>query len=713
MSSAGDISKVTILNGDTYDIKDETARATANNAVSYAASQSLTSTQQETARTNIGAGTYSKPSGGIPASDIAGTYAGASTAGGVANGTQAIPYGEVDSTSTSTAFTATVSGITTLVDGTCMLLKNGYVTSAANFTIDINNLGAKPCYNNMATGNSVEPKVPTRDSTIFNLNYTMLFVYSTTLVDGGCWICYRGYNSDTNTIGYQLRTNSTVLKTADKSRYYRVFFTSADGTHWVPANTGTDNSATSTKTVNQRKINPFGRIIYYSANTSMAAEADVAAAYCWSRYAFALGYSFNRTGAALTLTSKKPIYIKCAPQSDGSAIIDSTTPYVQDLPSTADGKIYIFLGIAYSATNVELYDSHPVYEYKDGAIRLYTNAAETVTVDSALSSTSENPVQNKVIKSALDGKGTYSKPSGGIPDSDIASAATWNAKSDLTLGITSSTAYRGDYGAAAYAHGITNKGSAFSSGLYKITTNSEGHVTAATAVEKSDITGLGIPAQDTTYESKTAASGGTDVSLVTTGEKYTWNNKGTYSKPSGGIPDSDIASAATWNAKGTYSKPSGGIPDSDIASAATWNAKGTYSKPSGGIPSSDMTTAVQTSLGKADTSVQYSSAQSLTAAQKTQVQSNIGLTRIVVTNISVAANAWSLESTPTYADFPYKASISVTGATSDLYPEVVLSPSGAMSGNYAPVSESGTDVVYIYANETGAVALTIPTIIVH
>lgn len=48
---------------------------------------------------------------------------------------------------------------------------------------------------------------------------------------------------------------------------------------------------------------------------------------------------------------------------------------------------------------------------------------------------------------------------------------------------------------------------------------------------------------------------------------------GTYSKPSGGIPDSDIASAATWNAKGTYNKPSGGIPDSDIASAATWNAK--------------------------------------------------------------------------------------------------------------------------------------------
>ena len=43
------------------------------------------------------------------------------------------------------------------------------------------------------------------------------------------------------------------------------------------------------------------------------------------------------------------------------------------------------------------------------------------------------------------------------------------------------------------------------------------------------ITGSGnditIAATDTTYESKTAAQNGTAVSLVTTGEKYTWNNK--------------------------------------------------------------------------------------------------------------------------------------------------------------------------------------------
>lgn len=308
---------------------------------------------------------------------IPSAYAGSSSAGGAATVTNGIHYAEVDSTSTATVFTATVQGITDLKDGTVVMLRNGVVTSASGFTVNINGLGAKPVYSNMATGNDITPTNPTRETTIFNINYTLLLVYSTDLVDGGAWINYRGYNSDNNTIGYQLRTNSTVMKTSDGTRYYRMFFTSADGTHWVPANTAKDNSATSTKTVNQRAINPFGRIMYFSSSTSLSAESDVPATYCWEQYTFALGYSFNRTGAALTLTTKTPVYIKCAPQSDGSAIIDSTTPYVQALPSTADGHIYIFLGVAYSATNIELYVEHPVYYYKDGAIRLWSNA-ETV-----------------------------------------------------------------------------------------------------------------------------------------------------------------------------------------------------------------------------------------------------------------------------------------------------------------------------------------------
>ena len=45
-----------------------------------------------------------------------------------------------------------------------------------------------------------------------------------------------------------------------------------------------------------------------------------------------------------------------------------------------------------------------------------------------------------------------------------------------------------------------------SSGLYKVTVDATGHVSAAAAVAKADITALGIPAQDTTYSDMTAAT---------------------------------------------------------------------------------------------------------------------------------------------------------------------------------------------------------------
>ena len=298
------------------------------------------------------------------------TYAGSSTAGGTATKSAGILYGHVNSTSTATVFTATVDGLASYYDGACIMLRNGVVTSASGFTLNVNGLGALPVYTNMAAA--------TRDTTIFNVAYTMLFVYDSDRVSGGCWVCYRGYDSNSNTVGYQLRSNSIVKPVTDRTRYYRLLFSSADDTKWVPANTEYNNSATTAKTVNQRPINPFGEIVYLANSTDYAANANMTAIAIWQQYTITLGYSFNRTGAALTLTTGKPVYVKCAPQSNGSAIMDSTTPIVQDLPTTEDGKIYIFLGVAYSATAIELLMNHPVYYYKDGSIRLWTNAPSSL-----------------------------------------------------------------------------------------------------------------------------------------------------------------------------------------------------------------------------------------------------------------------------------------------------------------------------------------------
>lgn len=273
-------------------------------------------------------------------------------------------YGQVDSTSTSTVFTATIDGITEYYDGLTIMLKNGVVTSASGFTININGLGAKHAYSNMAAA--------TAETTMFNINYTMMFTYDSTRVEGGGWILYRGYNSNDNTIGYQIRSNSMSLPMTSVTYRYRLLFTSADRAHFVPANNSTSTNATAKRDTCQDKIDPFGRIVYYGTTASVASGSRPSVTALWDRYTIALGYSFNRTGAALTLTSWKPVYLKCAPQTDGSAIIDADEPYVQELPTTADGKIYIHLGVAYSATNIELNLEHPVYYHDGTIIRMWT-----------------------------------------------------------------------------------------------------------------------------------------------------------------------------------------------------------------------------------------------------------------------------------------------------------------------------------------------------
>lgn len=105
-----------------------------------------------------------------------------------------------------------------------------------------------------------------------------------------------------------------------------------------------------------------------------------------------------------------------------------------------------------------------------------------------------------------------------------------------------------------------------------------------------------------------------------------------YTKPSTGIPKTDLASSIqtslgkadtalqsyTEKYTGTYTKPDRGIPKTDLANSVqatldkadtalqsyTEIYTGTYSKPSTGIPKTDLASSVQTSLGKADTALQ-------------------------------------------------------------------------------------------------------------
>jgi hypothetical protein len=219
-------------------------------------------------------GTYSKPSGGIPKSDLASavqtslgkadtalqsvpsTYRTASAQdiiddaqdtaianklaiNGNAYRTSSIPMGKVDSTSTATEFTATIEGITELRNGVCMWLTNGVITSASGFTININNLGAKPCYSNLATSS--------QSTTIFNINYTLLMIYNEDRVDGGCWDIVYGIDTNTTYTPYSLgfgygtstTAEATIAKVASVSSSYKLVaggIVSIKFTNDVPAN---------------------------------------------------------------------------------------------------------------------------------------------------------------------------------------------------------------------------------------------------------------------------------------------------------------------------------------------------------------------------------------------------------------------------------------------------------------------------------------------
>ena len=106
---------------------------------------------------------------------------------------------------------------------------------------------------------------------------------------------------------------------------------------------------------------------------------------------------------------------------------------------------------------------------------------------------------NQVLKWSADGTATWGE------DKDTTYEVATGSKDGL-MSSTDKTKLDGiEEGANHYTHpSYTQK----SSGLYKVTVDGTGHVSAASSVTKDDITQLGIPAQDTTYTPATQSQNG-------------------------------------------------------------------------------------------------------------------------------------------------------------------------------------------------------------
>lgn len=113
----------------------------------------------------------------------------------------------------------------------------------------------------------------------------------------------------------------------------------------------------------------------------------------------------------------------------------------------------------------------------------------------------------QILRWSADGTATWGSDNNTTYSDATTSASGLMSASDKTKlnGIAS--------GANAYSHPTYT---AKSSGLYKVTVDGTGHVSATAAVAKADITGLGIPAQDTTYSAATTSANGLMTSAMVT-----------------------------------------------------------------------------------------------------------------------------------------------------------------------------------------------------
>ncbi len=79
-------------------------------------------------------------------------------------------------------------------------------------------------------------------------------------------------------------------------------------------------------------------------------------------------------------------------------------------------------------------------------------------------------------------------------------------------------------------------------------------------------------------------------------------------------------------------------------------------------------------------------------------------------NQTIATSAWASDTT--YTEYPYRASVALPSITALSFVEIVFSPADATSGNFAPVCDTYTGGVYLYAKAVPDADITIPTIIV-
>ena len=232
--------------------------------------------------------------------------------------------------------------------------------AVASITMNVNGTGAKPIkkqYNTNGAANLISARE-------LAANSTYMFQYN-----GTYWVCMTldYYANDPN---FELRHYYSVT-TKNALPQYTLSFLDTEIGQLIPFNSQGGNGA-SNKTMTTEEFDPFSEILYHT-NTAIAAGGTTNGDQLYYTYELInLQYTFNLPNTS-QFTAREPVYIVCELQSSGKAKLVSPY-YTKDLPTTNDGKLYIFLGIAHDGYRVELWQDHPIYYHNGTSLQKYGNS---------------------------------------------------------------------------------------------------------------------------------------------------------------------------------------------------------------------------------------------------------------------------------------------------------------------------------------------------
>lgn len=190
----------------------------------------------------------------------------------------------------------------------------------------------------------------TRLGTQYGINATIDLIY-----DGSAWRVLNPY-TNSNTVG----TYGGAVKAGTNGvKNYSLVMRDTETT-WVSLTT-TAGTGTS-KSRYTGKLYP-DKVMYMGSNSAYASGATTGT--CYEALGVNLQYSTN---CGSTLTSGRAVYLVGTLDSDGLFTLDATW-WTQTIPTTADGKTYIYLGLAYSTTSIYLVPENTLYQYFEGAFR--------------------------------------------------------------------------------------------------------------------------------------------------------------------------------------------------------------------------------------------------------------------------------------------------------------------------------------------------------